>query len=116
MNHSATFEVFHQAILAKQQVTCMYGGHFREICPYILGHTAGQEVALVYQFGGTSTRGLPARGAWRCFYLEGIQDVASREGPWHGATAHRTSQRCVEQVFIDVNTDVPNQPGRQGVR
>jgi hypothetical protein len=48
--HSPTFLLFHQAILNRQQVTCLYKGRHREICPHILGHNGDQETALVYQF------------------------------------------------------------------
>jgi hypothetical protein len=52
--HSETFRLFHRAILERKQITCTYKGVHREICPHILGHTQGQEKALVYQFGGSS--------------------------------------------------------------
>ena len=29
-----------------------------------------------------------------------------------GGSSHRKSQRCVTSVYVDVNPDVPNQPGR----
>jgi hypothetical protein len=111
---SASFELFHRAILGRQQIVCVYGGYPRVVCPYILGRTAGREVALVYQFGGTSSRGLRTGGDWRCFYLDGVEQLQLREGPWYGGAPHRTRQQCVDDVFVDVNLDVPNQPGRQG--
>ncbi len=104
---------FHRAILDRKQITCTYKGAYREICPHILGHSDGIEKALVYQFGGESTTGLPAGGEWRCFHLSDADDVRIREGPWHSGRSHRSAQKCVERVYIDVNTDVPNQPGRR---
>jgi hypothetical protein len=71
------------------------------------------ETALVYQFGGESSRGLPPGGEWRCLNLAEVQDAATREGRWHSGGSHSQSQRCVHDVYVDVNTDVPNQPGRQ---
>ena len=103
----------HQAILHQKQLVCTYQGQPREICPYILGHKNGAEVVLVYQFGGRSNRGLAVKGEWRCFQLAGMRNVEVRDGPWHGAAEHRKTQRCVDDVYIDVNTDVPNQPGRR---
>jgi hypothetical protein len=111
--HSPTFRLFHRAILNRQQMTMVYDGKRREVCPYILGHNrSGEEAALVYQFAGESSRpgSLPN---WRCFYLAGVTEAATRDGPWHGDAAHRQRQQCVDEVYIDVNTDVPNQPGRR---
>lgn len=112
-DYSDTFDLFHRAIFDRKQVVCSYGGYSREVCPYILGHSGGREAALVFQFGGTSSKGLPKVGAWRCFYLDDVRDAALRDGPWYGGAEHRSQQSCVEHVFIDVNTDVPDQPGRK---
>jgi hypothetical protein len=114
LDRSVTFDLLHRAILDRNQVTCLYGGHAREVCPYILGHTAGKERVLVFQFGGSSRGGLPPGGNWRCFDVDGMTNVQQRDGPWHGGAEHRTRQQCVDEVFIDVNLEVPNQPGRQG--
>jgi hypothetical protein len=111
--HSAVFALFHRAILERRQVICRYKAYRREFCPHILDHTDGREVALVYQFGGESSRKLPAKGEWRCIYLSEIEDAEIREGRWHSGDSHRKSQRCVASVYVDVNTDVPNQPGRR---
>jgi hypothetical protein len=110
---SNTFKLFHRAILDEKQVTCGYQGHYREICPHILGHTDGAEKALVYQFGGQSKTGLPPNGEWRCLFLSEVENLKIREGRWHSGSGHRTTQKCVESVYVDVNTAVPNQPGRQ---
>jgi predicted nucleic acid-binding protein len=111
--YSETFRMLHQAILRRQQVLCVYNGQRREVCPYILGHKNAVEVLLVFQFAGRSNRGLPVKGEWRCFQVAQMQHVETRGGSWHGDAAHRKTQRCVDDVFIDVNTDVPNQPGRR---
>lgn len=111
--HSATFRLFHSAILRRQQVTLRYKGELREVCPYILGHKAGKEAALVYQFGRGSRRAGSVLGEWRCLSLADVHDAAVREGPWHGGAAHRRPQRCVDVVYVDVNIEVPNQPGRR---
>lgn len=112
-SHSSTFKLLHRAILDRKQVAFTYKGHHREACPYILGHKDGREALLVFQFGGYGSDGLPVRGKWRCFKLSGIGDVTLRDGPWRGDAEHRATQSCVDEVFIDVNTAVPNQPGRR---
>jgi predicted DNA-binding transcriptional regulator YafY len=108
--HSATFRLLHKAILGEKQVTFTYEGLPRETCPYILGHKAGVEKLLAFQFGGRSSTG---RLDWKCFEVAKVRDVRMRDGPWHGDAAHRSTQRCVDDVYIDVNTGVPNQPGRR---
>jgi len=111
--HSEVFRLFHRAILERKQITCSYTGRYREICPHVLGHREGEETALVYQFAGESAGGLPQRGEWRCFRLAEVADVELRDGQWHSGAQHRKRQQCVDRVYIDVNTSVPNQPGRR---
>jgi predicted DNA-binding transcriptional regulator YafY len=112
-NHSPAFKLFHNAILERQQVTLTYNGQHREVCPYILGHKNGKETVLVFQFAGSSTDGGAVRGQWRCFYLSDVERPQARDGTWYGDAAHRSTQSCVDDVYIDVNTEVPNQPGRR---
>lgn len=110
--HSEAFILFHRAILDRLQVTMRYKGALRQVCPYILGHRDGRETLLAYQFAGAST-GAGSIPGWRCFSLSEIEAPVANKGPWHGAALHRKRQRCVETVYIDVNVDVPNQPGRR---
>jgi len=113
-DQSLTFRLFHRAIIERRQVTFTYDGHRREVCPYILGWDRNKaERVLVFQFAGGSSKRLPPGGDWKCLALAKIRGAATRDGPWHGDAAHRTTQSCVEDVYIDVNTDVPNQPGRR---
>ncbi len=111
--HTPTFLLFHRAILNRQQVTCFYNGRYREICPHILGHKGGEETALVYQFGGDSAGALISRDPWRCFHLANVDKAELRDGRWYSGDSHRSTQSCVDSVYIDVNTAVPNQPGRR---
>ncbi|MCK1360099.1 PIN domain-containing protein [Bradyrhizobium sp. 199] len=112
-SHSAAFEMLAEAILKRAPVSLNYNGVRREVCPYILGHTNGQERALVFQFGGLSRSKLPAGGEWRCLTVAQVSDVEIRKGEWRGASYHRAVQRCVDRVYLDVNEAVPNQPGRR---
>jgi len=109
--HSETFRLLHRAILERKQVVFTYGGAQREVCPYILGHKNRAEQVLTFQFAGRNEKGLTVRG--QCFKVAEIRGAAVRDGPWHGDAEHRSTQRCVDDVFTDVNTDVPNQPGRR---
>jgi predicted DNA-binding transcriptional regulator YafY len=110
---SATFKLFHRAILERKQVTCTYSGHYREICPHVLGHKDGEEKLLAFQFAGKTSTKLPPAGEWRCFKVMDIRDAATRDGRWYSGSQHRSASKCVDEVYIDVNTDVPNQPGRR---
>jgi hypothetical protein len=112
-DRSDVFGLFHQAILERHQVVCSYQGYHREICPFILGYKRGAEAALVFQFGGESSRGLPLAGEWRCLLLADVRDAVVREGEWYGDAKHSKAQSCVDDIYVDVNTDVPNQPGRR---
>ena len=103
---SATYRLIRRAILAEQQVTCVYQDHYRELCPHILGHTDGEEKLLAFQFGGESRTRLPPGGEWRCLYVAEIQKATTRDGAWHAGTTHRQQQRCVEVVDLDINIHV----------
>jgi uncharacterized protein len=111
--HGSAFRMLAEAILKRTPVTLNYNGVRREICPHILGHTNKQERALVFQFGGSSRTRLPADGEWRCLRLADVTEVRPHEGPWRSGKYHRAVQRCVDQVYLDVNESVPNQPGRR---
>ena len=103
---SATYRLFRRAILEEKQVTCVYKGHRRELCPHIIGHTGGEEKVLAFQFAGETSTTLPPGGEWRCLFLARVQEVALRDGPWHAGSEHRTTQRCVEDIDLDVNVHV----------
>jgi hypothetical protein len=111
---SSTYTLFAQAMVKRRQIVCFHDGYRRELCPIILGHKAtGEEVALVYQFGGGSGRGLPPGGAWRCLRLSRTSDVQLRDGRWHAGSSHLTSQTCVDVVDLDVNPTSPYKPRRR---
>jgi hypothetical protein len=104
---SAIYKLFRQAIAKQKQIVCTYRGKRREVCPIILGHSDGEEKALVYQFGGASSRGLAGAASWRCFFLVDITNVSLRDGPWLAGASHLKSQTCVAKVAFDVNPDSP---------
>jgi hypothetical protein len=55
---SATYTLFRNAILARQQVVCSYDGRTRELCPHIIGSSkSGEEVVLAWQFAGKAAAG-----------------------------------------------------------
>jgi hypothetical protein len=72
-------------------------------CPIIIGRRRGREKALVFQFGGQSSRGLPPGGDWKFFELSQVEDAEMREGRWHEGGRHSKEQVCVEEVDLDIN-------------
>jgi fatty-acyl-CoA synthase len=110
---STTYQLFERAMIERKQITCRYERGYREICPYILGHKNGKEVALTYQFAGTNSKGKQVRGNWKCLYLSGVRNADLREGPWHGKSDHSHKQNCVSEVDIDINPKSPYNPKRR---
>ena len=105
---SVTYRLFRKAILAKQQIVCTYHGRNRELCPHVLGtNKDGQEAVLAWQFAGQSGGALPE---WRCLRLAEVASAQAREGSWHSGRAHRSQQRCITAIDVDVNVDRPKKP------
>ena len=101
---SSTYAVFRNAILREQQVTCLYEGRPRELCPHIIGNNmSGEEVVLAWQFAGESSGRLPQ---WRCLKLANVRDARARDGRWHAGGSHKTTQKCVADIDLDINVHV----------
>jgi hypothetical protein len=101
---SAAYSVFRNAILAEQQVTCLYEGRHRELCPHIIGTSrSGEEVVLAWQFAGQSSGPLPQ---WRCLRLANVKDARARAGQWHEGGSHLMTQTCVSDIDLDINVHV----------
>jgi hypothetical protein len=110
---SPTYALFARAMAERKQILCRYDGFPRALCPIILGHNKGEEVALVYQFAGGSKSGLPPGGQWKCLHLSKATDVTLRAGRWHAGARHDWRQSCVEVVDLDVNPASPYRPRRR---
>ncbi|MBV9561504.1 MAG: hypothetical protein JOY90_13810 [Bradyrhizobium sp.] len=101
---STTYSLFRHAILAEQQVTCVYDGRYRELCPHIIGTSrGGEEVVLAWQFAGESSGALPQ---WRCLRLRNVTQARVRTGAWYEDGSHRTAQTCVSTIDLDINVHV----------
>jgi hypothetical protein len=103
---SATYQLIREAMFAEKQIVCSYDGHRRELCPIVVGHSGKEEKLLAYQIGGTSSKGLPPGGQWKCLSVGKIRDVTLRQGPWREGQRHSQEQRCVSDVDIDINIHV----------
>ena len=91
-----------QAIKGQNQIHATYRGHRREMCPHTIGTKNGVEHVLSYQFGGTSNRGLPAEGEWRCMNVADLSDISIHEGQWHTGNRHTKPQTCIDKVDVEV--------------
>jgi hypothetical protein len=109
---SPIYKLFEQAMVEEKQILCSYDGYPREVCPVLLGHKDGQERASVFQFGGNTSKGKKVLPNWRCLDLPGVSEVQLRDGLWHTGTSHKTEQKCIEHVDLDVNPNSPYRPRR----
>jgi hypothetical protein len=101
---SAMYLLFRNAILAEQQVNCLYDGRRRELCPHIIGtNRHGEEVVLAWQFGGESSGPLPQ---WRCLKLANARFAQARDGEWFAGASHQSTQTCVTDIDLDINVHV----------
>ena len=101
---SAPYTVFRNAILGERQVVCSYEGRPRELCPHIIGtNMSGEEVVLAWQFAGESSGPLPQ---WRCLKLANVRNARARSGRWYEGGSHKTTQKCVTVIDLDINIDV----------
>jgi hypothetical protein len=97
-----TYATVRRAIIDRHQILATYKGHRREMCPHVIGIKDGRRQALFFQFAGSSGRGLPPGGGWRCLPIEGLSDVVSQPGNWHTGADYSRRQTCVEVIDIEV--------------
>jgi hypothetical protein len=96
------YNLLRSAIEKRMQVTCIYKGHQRFCCPHAIGTTDGVPRVLVFQFGGTSSSGLPPAGEWRCMDIPSMIDISVRPGQWFTGDRHTKRQTCVKVVDLDI--------------
>lgn len=99
---TAVFANILDAMHNKQQVTCVYQGLYREICPHTIGWKDGQAKVWGFQFAGESSNGLSADGEWRCMFIAGMADVAIKDGAWHTRDDYRRPQSCIDNIELEV--------------
>ena len=100
-----TYNLVRQAIVNKQQVVATYDGHYREMCPHVIGLKRGRMQALFYQFAGTSKSGLGPLGSdtnWRCIPIPKMTNVSVKDGKWYTAPTHTRTQTCVDKIDKEV--------------
>ena len=92
-----------QAINERKQITGYYDGLYREMCPHVVGWKVPAHHVLSYQFAGDSSKGLAPEGEWKCMDVDGISQLALRDGPWRTGTTHGKPQRCVDVIEAEIN-------------
>jgi general stress protein 26 len=100
---SDKYRLIWEAMHAREQITFIYRGVYREACPIILGYSKdGDESVFAYQIGGstTSKRKLPG---WGCFNLAEVRMLERRPGEWREGTSHTQTQNYIKCVDVDVN-------------
>ena len=55
------------------------------------------------RFAGESSGRLPQ---WRCLKLANVRNARVRDGRWHEGGSHKTTQKCVTGIDLDVNIHV----------
>ncbi|HUP61967.1 MAG TPA: hypothetical protein VNA69_16285 [Thermoanaerobaculia bacterium] len=101
------YTLIRQAIIDKNIITATYDGHHREMCPHAIGHKHGRQMALFYQFAGSSFKGLGPIGSfgnWRCVFVDKLENVRVRaaNGEWYTASDHSRKQTCIDVVDVEV--------------
>jgi hypothetical protein len=98
-----------EAIHARQSLRATYGGHLRDFSPHILGQTKGKWRVLAYQFAGFTSKGrVTSRGPanWRCFDVEGLQNLLALDAPWVDSSRKSGAQTCVEEIDVQARSGV----------
>jgi hypothetical protein len=98
----SAYQVLRQAVVNRQQVTCIYQGRYRECCPHAIGTKQGQQHVMMFQFAGDSSKGLPPGGEWRCMDVNQLSNVSVKDGPWHTRDDHTRPNTCIDVVDVDV--------------
>lgn len=105
--------VIRDAINTGKQIHFTYQGHRRETCPHVLGTTDNVWRTLVWQFGGTSSKGPQSIPNWRDIPLLEVTDLSAHEGEWHrGEVTGTRPQRAVDVVVAVVSPDRAALPTR----
>jgi uncharacterized protein len=99
--HSATFRALREAILQRRPVRLSYGASQQTVCPYILGHAAGEERAFAFLIDEKPGRKVSETGNWMCLRLAKVKDVEMVDGPWIDRIYPGVVQRCVDKVHLD---------------
>ncbi|MGY4368864.1 putative nucleic acid-binding protein [Bradyrhizobium sp. LB1.3] len=101
--HSDVFTALRAALLERRPVHVTNAGQRQTVCPYILGHAAGEEraFALLVEAGSSIRR--PLQASWICLRLSKIDQVRFADAPWVERDYPGPVQRCVDQAHLDAS-------------
>ena len=104
---SEFFELLHDAIANRENVSAEYDGYDREMTPHTLGFKNGREQCLFYQFGGNSSSSshFPQNDPrnWRCMEVSRLRNLEVVEGLPQTCDRHSQPQTCVDDVEIEID-------------
>jgi uncharacterized protein len=99
--HSEAFMALRRALLERRSVHVSRDGKCQTVCPYILGHTTGEERAFVLLVDASARTKRPPQARWICLRLSKIEDVRFADEPWIEQEYPGPVQRCVDQVHLE---------------
>lgn len=107
MTTQPIIDLITQAIRNKQPIEATYEGHYRILCPHVIGDKGGQVNMLAYQSGGDSSRGPVPIGAghagnWRCMRVDALSGVSLHGSAWATAGNHSRPNSCVDTILAQV--------------
>jgi hypothetical protein len=103
---SEIYELLHLAAARRQPVAAVYDGLPRLLCPHVLGRKSGRLHVFFYQFGGSSSSGLPITpdgvGGWRCLAVEKLSQVEWSADARH-SEPRAPHQTCIDEIDFDAD-------------
>ncbi|MET4039893.1 putative nucleic acid-binding protein [Bradyrhizobium sp. RT6a] len=99
--HSQVFMALRQVILGRRPVHVSNAGQRQTVCPYILGHAAGEERALALLCGAKFEHEASDTSRWICLRLSKVEDVRFADASWVEQDYPGPVQRCVDRVYLD---------------
>ncbi|MCK1744273.1 PIN domain-containing protein [Bradyrhizobium sp. 139] len=99
--HSEVFTALQEALLERRPVHVSHDGERQTVCPYILGHAAGEERAFALLVEASSSTKRPVRN--QVDLPSAVEDRGRRfaDAPWIEQDYPGLLQRCVDQVHLE---------------
>src|SRR5690348_5280902 len=98
-----SYAVIRQAILDRCCLSATYQGTVRHFAPHAIGQSnTGETNVMAFQYAGSSSKGLPQGGQWRCFRVADLSGVRRNEDGWHTAPDHGRPNSCVTRIDVEI--------------
>ncbi len=100
----SNYNILKNAVLGRYCLTATYKRHQRKLSPHVIGtNDKHEEHLLAYQYGGSSSSGLPNGGEWRCFKVEDLTNIERSNDPWQSTLTSRAGNSCITRIDAEVN-------------